>query len=141
LSAELEILSMEYQTVDQTVCSLLLQTSQAAADRHLSPAQIHQLLQARPTLAAHSCRQQGLGQFGEKIAQASLPHLLEHLIIDRLVTKSNGTLVAGVTRWQNQPQGRAQVRLRLPVSLLPAVENAVRQAAQELNDLLADRLC
>ena len=98
----------------------------------LSPEQIDKLLLAHPTLAEHACRQQGVGLFGDKIASASLPHLVEHLAIDKLVA-AHGQAIAGTTTWQRRT---ALVRLRLPANLLSAAEAALRDAVAEINTLI-----
>jgi len=115
-------------------------------DLRLNPSQVLQLLSLRPGLAEHACRQQGLGRFGEKVHFASLPHIVEHLLIDRLV-EEYGFQVAGNTRWQNRATGSARVTVQTLTTEAPTSEHPrhplqarfdqlLQQAIRELEEVL-----
>jgi hypothetical protein len=71
----------------------------------------------RPTLAQHTCKQQGFGFFGDKLLGTTLPHLVEHLAIDFLVEdeRLRGNRpprpYAGMTTWLSREQGLMKIRL------------------------------
>jgi hypothetical protein len=76
----------------------------------------HALLTARPQLAEHACQDRGLRRFGETLAGSTLPHAVEHLVIDLLVEACPGHVFAGTTTWDDREQGIMQVRVGLAKS-------------------------
>lgn len=108
---------------------------------HLSPAQRDFLLAARPTLARHACvNAEGL-PFAAILDRTSLPHVLEHLIVDfqgELARQAgNGSATGkpltfvGTTEWLNEREGLARIEVNLTDDLI-ALEALKR--AQELLD-------
>ena len=73
------------------------------------------MLALRPTLAEHVCKHHGMGFFGDKLIDTSLPHLVEHLAIDLLVEanrqNTQAEAVAGITTWLDRSKGIMQVRI------------------------------
>jgi hypothetical protein len=53
----------------------------------LTSEQIHKLLSEYPNLKEHACQAGGTAIFAESIKSALLPHVVEHLAIDLLVTR------------------------------------------------------
>jgi hypothetical protein len=112
----------------------------------LSSEQVSVLLAANPTLAEHACRQQGIGRFGDKIHNASLPHIVEHLAIDYLVNEL-GQPVTGNTVWHDRSANIMLIRLgfagieqedgRLLVK--SQTEVAVFEAVAELENLIQNK--
>jgi len=115
------------------------------------------LLAMRPTLAEHTCKQQGFGYFGDKIVGTTLPHLVEHLAIDLLVEenrqKTEGKTepvsdasqashqetpqaIAGITRWLDRDQGKMQVKLSCTAQGADKTCRAITRAIDVLNYLL-----
>jgi hypothetical protein len=104
-------------------------------DLRLSSKQCQTLLANHPTLGEHACRQQGLGRFADKIATASLPHIVEHLAIDSLV-QTHHQPIAGNTIWQQRAANKMMIRLQIPNVILPMALKAVDAAICEVCTLL-----
>ena len=96
-----------------------------------------QLDALRPSLKAHACVN-GVGpSFGCVMATTSLPHVLEHLILDEQVrsdTAPEAAPFSGITIWLDEDAGRAHIEVSY-FDDLTALE-AVRTATACLNDLL-----
>lgn len=86
------------------------------------------LLAARPALARHACLNAEGRPFGAILARTSLPHVLEHLIIDfqaelsapagnGLATKPPLTFV-GTTEWLNEREGLARIEVNFTDDLI-----------------------
>ena len=75
--------------------------------------------------------------FGAVMEATSLPHLLEHLVID-LQTQaappdaSPDTAYVGITRWTDENAGRAHIEVRFTDDLVAL--RAFRDAARFLNE-------
>jgi hypothetical protein len=95
------------------------------------------VLACRPTLAQHTCKQQGIGRFADKLVGTSLPHLAEHVAIDLLVEESPSCPQAGTTTWLNREQGRMMVRLSCTSATAPSTHAALLRAIALINTLLA----
>ena len=123
------------------------------------------LLAMRPTLAEHTCKQQGFGYFGDKLVGSTLPHLVEHLAIDLLVEESRQKtesvtepaldtsqashdkvsqathqeaprVVAGITRWLDSDKGKMQVKISCTAQDADKTCRAITQAIDMVNGLL-----
>jgi len=118
------------------------------------------LLAMRPTLAEHTCKQQGFGYFGDKLVGTTLPHLVEHLAIDLLVEENTqkaeretepapdasrasrasrlGTpkAIAGITRWLDSDRGTMQVKISCTAQGADETCRAISQAIDMVNSLL-----
>ena len=106
---------------------------------HLSRKQATDLLTEHPTLAEHACRQQGIGMFAEKILEADLPHVLEHLAIDSLVS-GLGAQIVGNTSWQSRSEGLAKIRLKMPAGHTPLMESDIQQRFERILEQAVDEL-
>jgi len=114
------------------------------APRVLSPEAAAVLLAHYPTLAFHACKSShGATTFGERIAGALLPHVVEHLAIDLLVRTHPGTQLAGNTRWQDAAHTVMRVRLKdVPAdvaSALPPTE--LLAAIAEATNIINSTVC
>ena len=81
------------------------QTSRALAERILSD---------RPNLAFHACRNACGPHFHDVIERTSIPHLLEHVIVDeqiRAEEEGSDRLFVGTTMWTDEAQGEARVEV------------------------------
>ena len=99
--------------------ALLVRVAGGARAR-LSPAAAARLLRERPTLAAHACLNEAGEPFGAILDRTSLPHILEHLIIDfqaELDDRSAATFV-GTTEWLNEREGLARVEVNFTDDLI-----------------------
>ena len=102
----------------------------ATAPRSTDAELAQRLLAARPTLAHHTCVNDRGFTFAAVIADTSLPHVLEHVIIDEQVreaaTLTDVTFV-GTTEWVDEAAGLARVEVNFADDLvaLRAVRNAL----------------
>lgn len=107
------------------------------APRHMDERLAARLDALRPSLKAHACVN-GVGpSFGHVMASTSLPHVLEHLILDEQVradTAPDTAPFSGITIWLDEGAGRAHVEVSY-FDDLTALE-AVKTATACLNDLL-----
>lgn len=95
---------------------------------HLDAAAAAALLEARPALARHACLNAQGRPFGDILDATSLPHVLEHLIIDfqaELVSaQENGTATrppltfVGTTEWLNEREGLARIEVNFTDDLI-----------------------
>lgn len=70
------------------------------------------VLDKKPTLAAHSCKNERGPFFGDVIADTSIPHLFEHLIIDEQVcddATDDDFVFVGNTTWLDRKAGTARI--------------------------------
>ncbi len=110
------------------------------ASRNTSPALAAALTAAVPTLPLHACVNQRGSTFGAVLADTSLPHVLEHLIIDAQTRAAaargaRDVSFVGTTVWTDEAAGLARVE----VSYVDDVEAlaAVSRATQTLNAICA----
>jgi hypothetical protein len=124
---------MNSRTAQRAVRFLIVEAFIKVSDPalRLNDTQAAVVLAEHPTLAEHACRQQGFGRFADKLEQASLPHLVEHLAIDLLAKDYQGA-IAGTTTWNNHAQQTMLVRLRIPLA-----ESESKRQDEE--NLLAER--
>ena len=96
------------------------------------------VIQERPNILLHSCKNDGSKYFGDNICATILPHLLEHMIIDFYVEGSSRVdlAVSAISKWDFESEGKATIKLAYDndVEALVAVKNAV----ELLDDLLSE---
>lgn len=102
----------------------------AGFPRSTDAALARSLLAARPTLALHSCVNPQGPTFSSVIASTSLPHVLEHAIIDEQVRDPStltDVLFVGTTEWLDERAGLARVEVNFADDLvaLRALRNAL----------------
>lgn len=107
----------------------------------LRRALIADLLPRFPNILSHTCVNERGETFMSVAANTSIPHVLEHLVIDeqaRLDESSNKVVFVGKTAWLNRPERKACVQVSY------ADEHIARQALavaqRELNDALLARV-
>lgn len=86
------------------------------APRMTTPGIAEQALAAFPDLGAHTCINAQGPTFASVIAETSIPHLLEHLIIDAQASDAatpEGATFTGITRWRDEKAGVAVVEVGL----------------------------
>lgn len=66
-----------------------------------------------PTIAMHACRNAKGPTFGCVMDETSIPHLLEHVLIELQLeaAESETAMLAGNTRWTDEGQGQARVQV------------------------------
>ena len=84
-------LSVERVMVQRDRIMVLVRVPEGPA-AHLTEAQRDYLLSVRPRLARHACINAQGQPFGAIMAETSLPHVLEHLIIDFQAELSRGAV-------------------------------------------------
>ena len=112
-------LVVERVAIERDRMALLVRVAGGPA-AHLSPEAAVRLLQARPRLARHACVNAQGEPFGAILDRTSLPHILEHLIIDfqaELADRSAATFV-GTTDWLNEREGLARVEVNFTDDLI-----------------------
>lgn len=129
-------LALERVAIERDRMALLVRVAGGAGAR-LSPAAAARLLRERPTLAAHACLNEAGEPFGTILGRTSLPHILEHLIIDfqaELDDRSAATFV-GTTEWLDEAGGLARVEVNFTDDLIAL---AALKAARALMEGMVD---
>ena len=109
----------------------------AQAPRTTDPVLAARVCASFPNLPRHACVNGAGDTFGAVMEATSLPHLLEHLVID-LQTQaappdaSPDTAYVGITRWTDENAGLAHIEVSLPDDLVAL--RAFRDAARFLNE-------
>ena len=115
---------------DRIVCDVSLATD---APRMTTPALAKRVCSAFPQLPHHACVNEKGSTFGAVMDHTSLPHLLEHLVIDeqvRALPDSQATFV-GTTEWTDVAAGRARIEVSFTDDLVAL--RAFRDATRFIN--------
>jgi len=123
---------------DRVVCLI-----EVAPDvsRYTSPCMARMLVEKVPSLPLHTCKNSRGATFGDCMDHTSLPHVLEHLVIDYQVQNAcekqayDTGLFVGTSEWTDEKRGKA----RLELSFKDDIEalGAIQQAVHLLNDICA----
>lgn len=92
-----------------------------------------------PSLPIHTCINGSGPTFASVIEDTSLPHLLEHLIIDAQVRSSVSTAqqrFVGTTAWIDEGAGRASIEVNFYDDMVAL--QAVKDALAALSDILCE---
>lgn len=112
-------------------------TLTAHAPRTTDPVLAARVRASFPDLPRHACVNGAGDTFGVVMEATSLPHLLEHLVID-LQTQaappdaSPDTAYVGITRWTDENAGRAHIEVSFTDDLVAL--RAFRDATRFLNE-------
>jgi hypothetical protein len=82
--------------------------------RRMTDANIAQKVRAwRPHIDDHACVNPCGSSFGAVIEKTSIPHLLEHMVIDLMIERSSdpNALFTGVTTWADRDRGIARIEV------------------------------
>lgn len=102
-----------------------------------TPALIADLLPRFPNILSHTCVNERGETFMSVAANTSIPHVLEHLVIDeqaRLDESTSKVVFVGKTAWSNRPERKACVQVSY------ADEHIARQALAVAQRVLNDAL-
>lgn len=116
---------------DRIVCEVALAPS---APRTTSPALMERILPAFPTLLHHACVNDAGTTFSAAMMHTSLPHLLEHMVIDlqvRTTEHATNAVFVGTTEWIDEAAGRARIEVSFADDLVAL--RAFRDATRILN--------
>lgn len=127
-------LAIERMTVraDRLVCDVVLAPG---APRSTTPALIARVCVAHPNLPRHACVNDEGDTFAAVIERTSLPHLLEHLVIDLQVeatAPNDDAVFVGTTEWIDEFAGRARIEVSFTDDLVAL--RAFRDATAFLNE-------
>ncbi|WP_124060418.1 hypothetical protein [Gordonibacter sp. Marseille-P4307] len=89
-----------------------------------------------PTLPHHACINEKGRTFGAVIEDTSVPHLLEHMIIDEQVRRSScdAASFTGTTRWIDEDAGAARIEVSFADDLCALA--CAKEAQRRLNDAM-----
>ena len=107
-------------------------------DAYSSPAIAQALVQARPKLLQHTCKNKKGYSFAAVIEHTSLAHVFEHVAIDYQVEYAPENSVfqfVGTTEWADKSAGRSLVTLNFEDDLQAL--RALKSAQALLNSILA----
>ncbi len=124
---------------DRVVCYIALDP---LAPRFTSHEIAQRLICRMPSLPDHDCINEKGPTFGDVMDHTSVPHVLEHLVIDFQVQQAaqspNARMRArsfrGTTEWINVSEGRAKIELDYADDLV--VLKALTDSVDILNDVL-----
>ncbi|MDO5116874.1 MAG: hypothetical protein Q4D34_00065 [Eggerthellaceae bacterium] len=124
---------------DRVVCYVALDPH---APRATTPEIAQRLIRRVSSLPDHDCINEKGPTFGDVIDQTSIPHVLEHLVIDFQAQQAAQSLDArmrarsfrGTTEWINVSEGRAKIELDYADDLV--VLKALTDSVDILNDVL-----
>lgn len=128
------------QVTDVTVSTNKIFCRVQAHNNLFSNAQIKDsLLEIRPTLAAHNCKNLSGKSFVDVMDSTSIPHLLEHLIIDLQVEYLENANISvkpifGTTEWLDKSAGTAKITLSFMDDVIAL--KAIKDAANLLNSII-----
>ncbi len=145
-------LTIERIAVRADRLSLLVRVAPASA-RYTTEALAQRLTVARPTLPHHTCINDEGATFGSVMAHTSVPHALEHAIIDEQVRltaeavrsaadpasaePSDDAPYVGTTEWLDEAEGLARVEVSFHDDLIAL--QALSTATALLRDCLTNR--
>lgn len=81
--------------------------------RRMTPSRTAYLVKEYPTLAAHACVNTKGDTFGLVMNTTSVPHMLEHVVIELQTRASEdpGAVFVGTSEWENEAEGTACVQV------------------------------
>lgn len=125
--------SVEHVRISGGRLSLLVRMA-PNAPQEVSPGLLAAALDRWPTLPFHACVNEEGSTFGAVMGATSVPHLLEHLIIDeqaRDAATPAGLILTGTTEWLDKEGGLARVEVNFADDL--AALRALNEASTFVN--------
>lgn len=118
---------------DRIVARVQVDPTSAYSTQYLA----EELVRTRPDLPEHACVNPFGDRFGDVISHTSLPHVLEHLVIDFQTEASSADrpdyVFVGITKWIDKAHGIADIAVSYRDDLIAL--RAFRDAAVLLNSL------
>lgn len=111
-------------------------------DRFTTPALAQRVIKTYPNLPDHTCINKQNETFGAVIDNTSVPHLLEHLVIDmQTILHQQDPLpqyptFTGTTEWTDQGRGKARIEVSFTDDLV--VLRAFREALHFLEHTMVE---
>ena len=107
--------------------------------RYTTPEMAQRARALRPTLAVHACVNEKGATFDSVLDRTSIPHLLEHVMIDIQTERSMraDTVFTGTTAWIDQTKGTARVEVSFESDM--GAFAALEAALGVLNEIVAGR--
>lgn len=108
--------------------------------RYSTPQLMSHLLEMHPDLAHHTCVNDHGSTFAAVMNSTSIPHVLEHLVIDLQARTHDSPATAhaptftGTTEWVDEAHGKARVEVSFTDDLV--VLRAFRDASTILNNAM-----
>ena len=109
------------------------------------PALADEVLVKWPGLRRHRCECGSAHGIAAELADTELPHLLEHVALERMVLAGAPRALRGETRWDFRKDGRGVFRVSLAYADPDTgfedralAESALREGARELDELLCE---
>lgn len=115
---------------DRVICDIAVRADCRSTDGEIARRACRQ----HPNLPRHACVNSKGDTFGAVIARTSMPHLLEHVVVDMLTerTTDERAVFVGTSEWTNKRAGKARVQVSLADDL--AVLRAFRDAVSFINE-------
>lgn len=116
---------------DRLVCEVAVALT---VPRSTSPELLARVCAEHPHLPLHACVNEEGDTFAEVMDHTSLPHLLEHLVIDMQAqaTSDTSALFVGTSEWIDEGAGRARIEVSFTDDLVAL--RAFRDAIAFLNN-------
>ena len=133
-------IAVERISVKRDRISLLVRVAPGAR-RYAWPKLANQVVDAFPDLAYHACVNDSGARFVDVLQSTSIPHVLEHLVIDLQVHDSRvpeDVALVGSTEWICEADGLARVEVDYTDDLVAL--SALREALAFLNEWMATDL-
>ena len=113
----------------------IVATVRCSGARRTTPDLARAALDRFPNLARHACVNRKGATFGDVIESTPLPHLLEHVAIDLLISRSAAAdaVFTGTSEWTDKEEGLASVAISYTDDLEGLA--ALRDAADAVNQL------
>lgn len=128
-----EAVSVEHVRVLRGRLSLLIRMA-PNAPRDVFPALLAAALRRWPSLPLHACVNEAGSAFGDVMDATSVPHLIEHLVIDEQARDAStpaDLILTGTTEWLDKEGGLARVEVNFADDL--AAFRALREALAFVN--------
>lgn len=115
-------------------------TVKIEGDKYSNSAIKDKLLEIKPSLKKHSCKNANNEPLSSVLDTTSIPHILEHLIIDNQIQYRNNeeddVSILGTTEWINEDEGIAKIEFSFYDDVTAL--KSINEAQNLLNSLISD---
>lgn len=133
-----QAISVERISVKRDRISMLVRVP-SPSSRCANPQLAAQVLASFPDLAHHACVNERDARFIDVLPETSVPHVLEHLIIDLQAHDARvpaDVALTGTTEWLDEAAGLARIEVNYADDLVAL--RALKEALAFLNERMAD---